>query len=250
MKRFLPAIAATLLSLASAEVVWYYEDPSLFPSELYFSPTLEEAICAALLAGGGGGELFVNLSLPDYCPPAPPVVLWGKDAEGNTTYAIKLEVVFWGKRRFNNRRTGINALISVLKDNYNFRLNASGDTAKVLAQYLPPLIGELTTTPPSGASWANWSSVQEIALGDPKVENKENLRGDICRRIVGRRRCWRATLSWLLPVRALLHGGEVGEYQILIEADEFVPQGGKVVPLAVDGELIPPEELQVLPLPY
>ncbi len=222
MKRL--GVLAVFLGLALAQT-WYYkvdEDPFLTPSKLTFTPTAEQQACAAIQnPAPGPGPLRVNLtSLAQSCP-GPPVVVWGTH-QGKTYYAVLLTVKFWGEGRIEDPDTGVEALIQVIERGYNFRLEAKGALNKVGAQYRPPF-----TTPPIVApvnaptGWTAWRARQDLPLGRPLVHDETQYdsaqTSPYCAPLYATNTCWSARLTWALPVRLVLRGGETGTHQIRIQ---------------------------------
>ena len=246
MKRLLLAAVALLSSLGWAQT-WYYnvdQDNRLDPDTVDFAPGANEMLCAALLNPGSvpaGGVAVDNLSLPPFCPANPPVVVWGTDPNsGNVVYATLLVTKFWGQRRARNSQTGTAALIRVVKRYYGFEVVATGDLNQADAQFLPPFTSPPINSPVTGGGWNRWQGSQNMSLQDPQVSNVQDHRqsNSTCQRLFGTR-CWSAVLTWALPVRLVVHGGEKGTHQITLEPRYFVKKTASTLSIH-GGELTRP----------
>ncbi|WP_457637334.1 hypothetical protein [Oceanithermus sp.] len=230
MKRLIPVLLLLLgLSAPAWGQTWYYnvdEEMQISPETIDFNPTTSDLLCAALLGPPGtGGEVSVsNVTLPPGCPDSPPVVVWGVNPDsGETVYAALIRVKFWGEKRYTNSRYGVNALIQVLQDNYGLNIEASGDLNKADAQFLPPLTTPPVDSPPAATTgWYTWRDSQLVSVDEPEVSDEENhwILDDTCWNLY-RDNCWSAVLTWALPVRLVVHGGENGDYQITVTPDKF-----------------------------
>jgi len=203
---------------------WYYEvPPSLTPANVYFQPSVQDMLCAAVLAPPtGGGQLNVtNLPRPAGCPASPPVVVYGEDDHGQPVYGVELAIKFWGERRYQDRRRGVKALIRLLKNGYTYRILAQGDLAQVHAEYHPPFTQPPLNQPPPNGPWQGFAAQQDLQFSDAEIQNATNYNwwdseSQTCLDLFNSFRCWSATLVWALPVRSVLHGGERGNFKITL----------------------------------
>ena len=255
MKRLVAAFLLAGLSLWTPAwgQTWYYnvdQDIQISPDELDFDPTSQDLLCATLLEPGStpaNGVNVDNITLPSGCPSSPPVVVWGVDPDtGDTVYAALITVKFWGQKRYGNSKYGVDALVRVLKNNYGLDIDANGDLNKVDAQFLPPLTTPPVASPVAGSGWYAWQSNQSISLADPTISDKQNHSwwNRTCRRLYNDR-CWSAVLTWALPVRLVVHGGENGSYQITLTPGHFAKKTASTLSVS-GGELANPI---VLPAP-
>lgn len=255
MRRFVAAILlANLGFLVPAwGQTWYYnvdEDTQIYPITLDFNPTATDLLCAALLEPPTSGEevSVTNVTLPAGCPSLPPVVVWGVDPDtGDTVYAALIQFKFWGEKQYDDSFYGVDRLIRVLEDNYGLNINAGGDLDKVDAQFLPPLTTPPVSSPPNVANgWYAWRDRQSVSVGQPKVTDKENhwFINSTCWDLY-KDNCWSAVLTWALPVRLVVHGGELGSYQISVTPDDFSEKTAATLSVS-GGELTQP---RVLPAP-
>ncbi len=243
MKRLVAAFLLAGLGLWAPAwgQTWYYnvdQDIQISPDELDFDPTSQDLLCATLLEPNStppDGVSVDNIVLPSGCPSSPPVVVWGVDPNiGDTVYAALITVKFWGRKRSSDGRYGVDALVRVIKNNYALQIDASGDLDDADAQFLPPL-----TTPPinsavGGTGWYAWQSSQSLSLVNPEISDVQNHSrwNRTCRRLYNDR-CWSAILTWALPVRLVVHGGENGSYEITVTPGLF--EGKTASTLSVSG---------------
>ena len=254
MKRFVWVALVWLLGVGWAEEeIWYYYNSSTMsmdPDVLDFTPSANDMLCAALLETTGApadGTTVSDLSLPSFCSPTPPVVVWGADPDsGDTVYAALLVVEFWGQYSAGNQKTGVDRLIDSIKQSLGFRVGVSGDLDQVDAQFLPPFTTPPISSPAIDTGWRRWQSSQDLSLLDPQVGDVQNYprRYYVCRVLYGTS-CWSAVFTWALPVRLVVHGGERGSHQLTLEPVEFVEKTAATLGV-YGGELVRP---RVEPLP-
>ena len=255
MKRLVAAFLLAGLSLWAPAwgQTWYYnvgdDVAQITPATINFNPASQDMLCAALLEPAGGGQVSLdNINMPANCPNQPPVVVWGIDPDtGDTVYAALIQFKFWGEKQYDDSFYGVDRLIRVLEDYYGLNINAGGDLDKVDAQFLPPLITPPVSSPPNVANgWYTWRGRQSVSVGRPKVTDKENhwFINNTCWDLY-KDNCWSAVLTWALPIRLVVHGGELGSYQIKVSPDDFSKKTAATLSVS-GGELAQP---RVLPAP-
>ncbi|WP_456411273.1 hypothetical protein [Oceanithermus sp.] len=242
--RFAYAALAFLLLGHGWAQSFFYEPLTLAPAEVNFLVTAEDLICAALLSPDGassGGVIVDGLSLPPNCPSSPPVVVWGVDPEsGDAVYATLIRVKFWGERFYWNRRSGVDALVRLLKSDYGVDMVAAGDVGSVDVQLLPPLTQPPVDQPSDvTAGWASWQVYQSVSMDDPQISDEANYPGTCPLEDQLGSTCWSAVLTWALPIRLVVHGGELGNFKVTVTAEGFSQKTASTLNVS-GGELVRP----------
>jgi len=233
----------------SSAATYRYASLRLKPSQLKFKPTSSEMMCASWLnPTSNSSGVTVSGFTPPGCPQQPPVVVWDKGKR----YSIRhVQIYFYGPGTYQNQATGVSALVSLLKSNYQLRLLASGDLSVVKVQYEPPARQKVKTPVPDSPDWQDWQTENLIEIGKPKVKNATNHGANyrVCKTYFNHAPCWSARLKWAVPVRLVLEGNEPpGSYTVVVTLpkESISPQQG-ILPLSVHGDALQPA--RILPLP-
>jgi len=226
MKRLL-ALSILSFSIFSWAQTWYYATPTYIPKRLEFQPSTDQQLCAAIQnTSPTSVNNVVRITLsPDFMSCTYPVVVWGVDPSGNEREAINIQAQFWGEGSLYDPETGLNALLAALQAFFVYNFKVSNLNAILQLQYIPELLPPTPAAIENALQRTDWQTLQDeqrIPIASPSVQRtRQYTAHPTCLTLFERGDCWKATLTWALPLRLVITGTEKGTFLVYPEPGSF-----------------------------